>query len=156
MGLKGCGKSLQTTTLVVTKVANKSFAAGLQLIHVKRLLLLTHMDPNVQETFCISQERVRDTRSCLMPYTHSGLFRAFLVVHNPLYSSGVLVLFHARVADVLSVCVSCVVQRYRTLESEFGVFYHGMLRTMDTLLICVLFFRLLTRNTSCLFVCHIA
>ena len=57
---------------------------------------------------------------------------------------------------LLSVCVSCVLQRYRTLESGVGVFYHGMLRTLDTLLIFMLFFRLLTRNTGFLFVCHIS
>ena len=58
MVVKSCGKSSQTSTLVATKVANKSFTAGLQPIHVKRLLLPTHVDPNVQETCRVSQERV--------------------------------------------------------------------------------------------------
>ena len=40
--------------------------------------------------------------------------------------------------------VSCVVESYRTLESGLGVFYHGMLRNLDTLIIFMLFFRLLT------------
>lgn len=90
------------------------------------------------------------------PYTQSGVFRAFLVVHNPRYSSGVLVIFHARAADALSVFVSCFVQHYRTLEKWVWCILPRLASDLGYLLIFMLFIRLLTRNTSFLFVCHIS
>ena len=55
-GVKSCVNSSQTSTVVASKVANKSFAAGLQPIHVKRLLLPTYVDPDVQETRRVSRK----------------------------------------------------------------------------------------------------
>ena len=51
--------------------------------------------------------------------------------------------FFMHVPQMFCLRVSCVVESYRTLESGLGVFYHGMLRNLDTLDIFMLFFRLL-------------
>lgn len=94
---------------VRTKMAN-NFASGLQPIHVQRLLLPTHEDP---------QGRVRNIRSCLLPYTQRRVFRALLAVHNLCYNSGVIILFHAR---TLYLCVFGVFSMApNLLESGFGL-----------------------------------
>ena len=77
-------KGLQN--LIGTKVTKINFAAGLQPVHVKHLLLPRHEDPNAQDTRCFSHER------SLVPhaYTQSRVFRALLVIHNPRYDGDVL------------------------------------------------------------------